>query len=711
MRRLPLAFLKAVTIVLLGLFGTVAGSIAAVFLTPAGRGLAGRTLSERLDRLVQGDVEVGAVGGPLWSGLDIDRLLVRDTAGEVVLEAQAVRVHYHILDLLAGRFVLTGITLDGLHLVLEKHRDGHWNVERILRRAPSGGVAGPPPLIRLQDLTIRDGEIKLYQPWNPPDSARTPKAAAAALADERRRPGRRIEAGPEGYRKAMLFSDLGARFQRLSISSPDHAPLRGVFDSLAVRASDPAVDLRGAAGTAELKGEILTLDLPRAELPGSRMAVKGTIGLGHGGPFFALAVVAPQIALRDLRGVVAGVPDLSGTARATLRSDSSARLTTAITGLDVRGRLGRVTGQVTAVAGGARELELDGLDFQLSGTDPQVLGGWVDSIPLHGTLDGHVLANGPLSGLALDADLVYRDARVAGRPANHLSLIGRVQLGGAAGMVFDTLTIRESDLDLATVRVLVPSNPLVGRAAVEGTVVGPWRAFTWRGSAVHRDGDRPVSALRGTVFLDTRAGVPAFDADVGLTPLVLEGLAGTWPDLPVGGSLHGTVHARGTTERFDLDADLHGPAGHFAGHGVVRSAGAAWGFDSVAVRFDSLDLAAFRDSSLHTQLIGTLAGSGRTEPGHPTLGRLLVSLGAGWVREVPIDSARFGVVSDSAGLTVDTAFVRWPNGRLEAAGRIARAAPSAGALSVQGEAADLGVFDSLASALLRPTPDTALASR
>ena len=711
MRRLPLAFLKALTIVLLGLFGTVAGSIAAVFLTPAGRGLAGRTLSEQLDGLVQGDVEVGAVGGPLWSGLDVDRLVVRDTAGDVVLEAGQLGVHYHLFDLLAGRFILTEVTVDGLRLVLEKHRDGHWNIERILRPAQPGAVAGPTRLIRLQDLTIRNGEVRLYQPWNPPDSARTPKAAAAALAAERRHAGRRIEAGPEGYRKFTLFSDLGGRFQTLQISSPDHAPLRAEFDSLAVRVSDPAVDLRGAVGTAELTGATLRLDLSKAVLPASHMAVKGSVGLGHGGPFFALAVVASQVALRDLRGFVAGLPDFSGSAHATLRSDSTGRLTTAVEGLDVRGRQGRATGRLTAVAGGNQELEFAGLDLLLFGADPQAMGGWVDSIPLHGTLDGHVLANGPLSGLVVDADVVYRDSRVAGTPPNHLSIIGRLRLGGATGMVFDTLTLRGSDLDLATVRVLVPSNPLVGRAAIEGTLVGPWRAFTWRGTAVHRDGERPVSVMRGTVFLDTRSPVSAFDADVGLTPLVLEGLAGTWPDLPVGGSLRGTVRARGTMARFALDADLHGAPGHFAGSAIVSSEGDAWGFDSVDVRFDSLDLVAFGDTALHTQLLGTLAGGGRIDPAHPTIGHLLVTLGAGWIREVPIDSARFAIASDAATLTIDTAFVRWPSGRLEAAGRIARTAPSQGGIVLQGEAADLGVFDSLANVLLHPAIDTTFVAR
>src|SRR4029079_6126570 len=97
MRRASLGLFKAIAIVLLGLFGTIAGSVAAVFLTPAGRGLAGRTLSEQLDRLVQGDVDVGAVGGPLWSGLEVDRLVVRDTSGDIVLEADRLGASYRIL--------------------------------------------------------------------------------------------------------------------------------------------------------------------------------------------------------------------------------------------------------------------------------------------------------------------------------------------------------------------------------------------------------------------------------------------------------------------------------------------------------------------------------------------------------------------------------------------------------------------------------------
>ncbi|MEP6744000.1 MAG: hypothetical protein ABJB33_00775, partial [Gemmatimonadota bacterium] len=124
MRRLPLAFLKALVIVLLGLFGTVAGSIAAVFLTPAGRGLAGRTLSEQLDKLVQGDIEVGAVGGPLWSGLEVDRLVVRDTHRNIVIEVDHLDVSYGLLDLLAGRIVLSDVTVTGLRVLLERHRDG-----------------------------------------------------------------------------------------------------------------------------------------------------------------------------------------------------------------------------------------------------------------------------------------------------------------------------------------------------------------------------------------------------------------------------------------------------------------------------------------------------------------------------------------------------------------------------------------------------------
>ncbi|HET7042883.1 MAG TPA: hypothetical protein VFI13_12735, partial [Gemmatimonadales bacterium] len=311
MRRVPLALLKALTIVLLGIVGTVAGSVGAVFLTPAGRGLAGRTLSERLDRLVHGDVQLGAVGGPLWSGLTIEDLVIRDTAGDPVLEADTLSVHYHLAELLAGRIVLHDVALVGPRATLEKGHDGRWNVGRLFASSGDTATAGAPPLIRLDGLTIARGNIVLRTPWDPPDSMRTPRLAARALAEDRARPGRVISAGSDGYRKELTIAGFGARFATLRLSTPRHEPIHGEFDSLAARVSDPGLDLRAARGSAELDGDKLTLAIEQGRLPATTFTASGTIAL-TATPAFDLRLGATRLALRDVRGIVPGLPDLSG---------------------------------------------------------------------------------------------------------------------------------------------------------------------------------------------------------------------------------------------------------------------------------------------------------------------------------------------------------------------------------------------------------------
>lgn len=705
MRARAFALLKATLIVILGVVGTVAGSVGAIFLTPAGRGLAGRSLSEQLDQLVRGDIQVDAVGGPLWSGLQLDGLVIRDTSGTPILEADHLSAEYHLVELLAGRIVLHDVVLQGPRVTLEKHRDGSWNVSHLFRGSGDTSVGGPPPLIRFQRLTLRDGVVKLLTPWDPPDSMRTLRLAARALAEDRHRPGRVIETGPEGYRKVVTIGGLGGHFATLQLSSPRHDPLSAVFDSLAATVSDPGVELRAAAGHAELAGDHLTVAITRARLPGSEVAVTGSIGV-KGEPRYDLQVVAPRVALADLRGIVPGLPDLAGSARASVTTRADHRLAADLNELALRGADGELRGRLTVVTGANQPLGLERMNVGVTRFDPQALGHWIDSIPLHGRLDGNVQANGLLSGLTIDADVLYRDDRVSGRPANHLSVAGLLELGGPDGMVFDSLAIRASDLDLATVRVFVPSNPLVGRASVDGDLDGPWQEFTWRGTLIHRDGDRPVSAIRGTVALDTRDTVPAFDADVGLMPLMFAGLRGSWPSLPEGAVLRGQVHAVGTAERFLLQTDLHGTPGHLAGTGILHTVPGGWGVDSLRLSFDSLDLSAFGDTLARSQLAGTVAGSGWSDSTGAFDGTGDLEVGAGWFREFPLDSARLRIAADPRMLRIDTAFVRSEGVVLAAHGALGHARPDSGTLHLAGDVADLGIFDSLLTAFAGATADT-----
>ncbi|HEU4570026.1 MAG TPA: translocation/assembly module TamB domain-containing protein [Gemmatimonadales bacterium] len=698
---------KATAIVALGLVGTLTGSVGAVFFTPAGRGLAGRALSERLDRVVHGDVTVGAVGGPLWGSLVVEQLSLRDRGGAELLRADRVAASYRLLDLLRGRILLHDVTLDGVDVLLEQHRDGRWNVEALFAGGDSA-VPGPatPPEIALERVTIRDGRLRLRTPWSPPDSARTPRAARAALAAERARPGRVIEPGPEGYRRQVTFAGLAGRFRSLRLSTPDRAPIRARVDSLAVRVSDPGLDLRDLRGTLELRGDTLHATLARAALPATEASGGGTVGLGHGGPRWDVTFDAPRVALRDLAGIVPGVPDLAGRGALRARTGADGVTTWTVTGLDAAGRAGRVTGTLAIRTGDPRGLGFGPSDLTLAGFDPAALRGWLDSMPLEGRLAGRVRAEGPLAALRLDADVTYADARVRDEAPAHLVAAGRVALGGAAGAVFDTLELRESDIGLATAGRFLPVGPLRGRVAATGTLTGPWRRLTWRGTLLHQDGERPVSAVRGTVRVDTRAATPVLAADLGLIPVVFDGLRGAWPALPLTGDLRGTVRLTGPVDHLALAADVQGGIGHLAGTGTLTTGADGWTLDSLVLAFDSLDLRAATGRELRTQLLGRATGAIAADSLGRYTGRLAATLGAGWVREVPLDSGAVRVVVGDERVRVDTLFVRWPNGRFELGGALARRAPATDTLRLSAEAADLAPFDSLVSALWPASADT-----
>jgi hypothetical protein len=165
---MPRRALRLSLVTVLTAVGTVLGTFVAVFFTPAGRGLAGRALSERVDRLVRGDVEVGAVGGTLLTGLEVDHLVIRDTAGQVLADVPHLEARYRLPELLAGRIVLQRLVLDRPRFHVIKHRDGRMNYEEVLRLGEGSGQ-GPGTLVRFDHVQITGGSLLLEIPWDPPD--------------------------------------------------------------------------------------------------------------------------------------------------------------------------------------------------------------------------------------------------------------------------------------------------------------------------------------------------------------------------------------------------------------------------------------------------------------------------------------------------------------------------------------------------------------
>ena len=68
---------------------------------PAGRNLLARTVSRALDRVVIGQVKVGAISGSFLYDLTLEDLVVRDTSGALLADLPRVRVTYRLPNLLA----------------------------------------------------------------------------------------------------------------------------------------------------------------------------------------------------------------------------------------------------------------------------------------------------------------------------------------------------------------------------------------------------------------------------------------------------------------------------------------------------------------------------------------------------------------------------------------------------------------------------------
>jgi hypothetical protein len=298
-------------VTLLGSLAMVLGVVSSMTLTPPGRNLLARTVTEGLGRILLGRVKVGAISGSFLYDLTLENLVVRDTSGALLADLPRVRVTYRLPNFLAKQVVLSGVQLERPTIQLIKHRNGRLNLEEVLRLG-TGKKGGTSPLIDFYDVKVHDGTLRIALPWNPSKSLTTQEARDSALAAERAKPGRVIEASPEGLRKVILFSDLTTRMGRLRISTPDHLPFTVDLDSLATRVSDPAVTVRDAVGRIRLHADSAVFGFSRAYLPDTRVSGGGAVTWPHDTVLFDFQATSPHVNLQDLLWVSPHFPAMTG---------------------------------------------------------------------------------------------------------------------------------------------------------------------------------------------------------------------------------------------------------------------------------------------------------------------------------------------------------------------------------------------------------------
>lgn len=666
MRRMLLRLLVALTFAPIP---AALGTAAALLYTGAGRTVMGRLAGSELSRIFRGQFVVGRLGGGLFEGVDLEGVTIRDTLGQPFAEVRRIRAAYLLPNLLAGRFVFTNVELTGPRVWLDRRAGGRWNYQEIFRLGEGGGSGGPPALVLLREVRLREAQIELRLPWSPP-AGLAGQARDSAIAAERSRPGRVLLETDAGFRRVIRFDSLEARLSRLLISSPAREPLTIDIAALGTRISDPAVTIVDLSAHVWQRGDSLGFALQRGELADTRASGEGFVTWPRGPLLYDFALTAPRVNLADLRWISPDFPAMTGRGEVRAESRGDDLTAYAITNLRLAGAGGRVAGDVTVLLHRSRGLGVEGMALEVEALDLDVPRPYLDTIPLRGTLSGRLGGDGFLDGLDLHADVRYLDRDIPGGAETRLRLAGRVVLGGTEGAVFEAMQVDTADVDLRTVQRLAPAVGLLGRLQLTGALDGSWRNVRYDGALAHRDGTLPESRASGRVALDTRTDTLGFRASLTLAPLAFDGVRRGYPGIPVVGTVQGQVELAGTPDSFHTALDVSGDLGRLTlrgGLSPVPGRLRAWG---LTAGFQRLDLARLTGQGPATALQGSLAVDGVYDSATGPEGTLRADLGPGRVRELGFDTLHLAARGAGATVSVDTLLLGWLAGRLGASGTV-----------------------------------------
>lgn len=694
-------------VLICGTVAAVLGIASAVLWSPPGLRLIARFINVHAQGMIRGSVAVGSVQGDWLRGFAIEDVVIRDSTGAVFAVVPRLTVKYRLRNILGGRILIESASLQQPTIQIVKRRTGgRLNYQEIFKLGERPRGTGPSQLIEIRNLTIDSGQITIRLPWNPDGRLRTRRQIDSALAEQRSRPGRRIEEGREGLEIVRTLDRFSGEFPRVLVSSPDQQPTTVEIARLATLISDPGMEVRHLAGTVRTRDDSLLFELTRAELPGTVGSGAGRLDWPRDTVLYGFSFEGPRVALADFRWVSPFFPDFTGSARLVARSLSGARTEWRFPELDVGDSVTRVNGRLVAITDVYRGLGFRGLELSLANLDMDAVRPYLDTLPLHGTISGPLRADGFFDGMTVALDWRFQDARVPGGAESRIRLGGNLELGGAEGMFFGGTRLEQSDIDLRTVRLIAPAVILEGRLTLDGTLSGPWQNVVFNGTAAHRDGERPVSHLSGSVRLDTRAEMLALEADVVLDSLHFEGIRPSFPTLTAKGAVGGRVGLIGPLDRLQVNADVGVAGGQLRALGQVTLTPPTYGADSLRIRFEGINLASLSATAADSRLTGAVLVTGRMGEHIAPTGRLEAALGPGRFREVSFDTATARLHAADSLITVDTVSARWQQITVAGSGAIGWRRPKSGRMTLHADLPDLAPLDSLALALTGFERDT-----
>jgi hypothetical protein len=669
---------------LVGLLACFLGALSGLVGTGAGRELLSRVTERSVTRALAGTIEVGDVRGSLLTGLTLTdvRLFDRDTT--LVAWLPRAELSYNPFDLAAGRIVLLELRLDRPLINLVQHKNGRLNFEELLRLGgPDSGPHKPAPLVLFRNVEIDNGSLvlRLLDRESPGDSL---------LEIDRQ--------GGAARRRVRRFDGLHTRLATLRLSSPREKGVLADIQRLAVVASDPAVELRDVRGRLLAHGDSIDVDFARLALPGSSLRGRGRIRWPRDTLLYDLDLVADSATLTDFRFIDARFPAggvLAG--GIVLRSRGSRVLEVRLDPLRVAYRGGSLSGRVTALsAAGQGLVALGQADLEATELDLDLARPFLDTLPFAGRLTGRTVADGQLSALGLEIDWAFRDSLVEGWPVTRVGGRGEVDLESPGGLTFHAFAVDLAQVDLATVRRLVPSFLLEGELDAVGTLDGPYRNAAFSGTLRHHDPGGPPSVVRGQLRLDTRRDTLGVYADVVVDSLSFDGLRGSFPALPVAGVAGGTIRLAGRLDSLEMHADLVAPrGGRIRGDGILTLLAPRYAARDFTFRAEDVSLARWLEGGPASRLTFAVSGSAEVDSGAPQAGRLTARLAPSLFAGAIVDSGIALVRFDARHLQVDSLYLAQAGLITTGAGTLGWERGTSGTLGIELDADTLGALDSL----------------
>lgn len=670
---------------------------------------------------VHGLVHIGTVSGDLLDQVVVTDVSITDSSGAPFVSARRAAVHYRLTDLLHRRLSLMDVRVNDPVVVLVQSRDSGWNYRRIFPESntpssrPSTGFGSH---LTLANLQITGGDLTVRSPWQPDPTLRgvsRDSAIAAATGPDSRD---RVSAVPGGFEKTFAVHAVTASAPAVRLADPEHptklfriAALRG--DVAAFRPPDATVT--DVEGTFYLDNDSLWWNHAEVHLSASRVNGRGAYKPQSGD--LDLALQADSAALTDLRFLDPRLPDTGGLTAGVAITWRGKRQDYVVRDLRLETGTARATGQLGMTIGDS--LAFHSTDLQFAGVDTRLIEQVAPSLqlPRRGTVAGHAILTGPMSGLTVDADVTYDDS------AAGVSRVGaRGEVGVDAGIVdARRLALTFAPLQVALIAPSAATSSIHGTVSGHATLNGSTRhIMSAQADLVHQDGSAVTHVVAGgDVAFAPPAPSAADESGVALHPSNEHGRIGAKPASDAGHATRGfrpeRVQMAATVQPLDLTevgklfpaARLYGEAAggiHISGDlddlGVHARLGVLGTPDSAVLTLDghlhlrdtipgyelALGAHVFNARSIShaappTAITATVTASGRGLRPATMATTVDAHVRASEVDSIRVDTLDLHAVAEGGQLRIDTAHARALAATLDVNGSLGLAPGRTGSLS------------------------------